>query len=79
MRGCWLYLCAFVVQQLVQVLDGEVAHADGLDLACLDDLLQFLPRVDEIPVLVDGLLLGWVARGRPVHKIQVEIVRLELL
>lgn len=68
-----------MVQKPLKVLDGKVAHADSLHLAGLDKLLHFSPGLNVVPVLVDGLLLGRVDRSGPVHQVQVQVVRLQLL
>jgi hypothetical protein len=39
-----------VIEENLEVLDPEVGNADVANLACADQLLHLLPRLDEIPV-----------------------------
>lgn len=70
------YLGVLVVQKPLEVLDGEVAHADSLHFTGLNKLLHLSPGLNVVPVLVDGLLFGRVDRSGPVHQVQVQVVGL---
>ena len=43
-------LAGRVVEELFEVFDGEVGHADGADFACPRELLHVGPGFDEVPV-----------------------------
>lgn len=73
------YLGILVAQEPFEILDGKVADANSLHLAGLNKLLHLSPGLNVIPVLVDGLFLGWVDRSGPVHQVEVQVVRLQLL
>lgn len=72
-------LCGLGGEELLHVGDVEVGHADVLDLARVEQLLQLAPRVDEVPVRVVLLEVLRVRGAGPVHEVQVEVVGLQVL
>lgn len=72
-------LCGLGGQELLHVGDVEVGHADVLDLAGVQKLLQLAPRVDKVPVGVVLLQVVWVGGAGPVHQVEVEVVGLQVL
>ena len=67
-----------ILQELLEVLDGKVADADGLDLARGGQLLQLLPGLDEIPVGKVLLAVVGIGRAGPVHEVEVDVVGAEV-
>lgn len=72
-------LAGWVVQEDLEVLDGEVGDTDVLDAARSRELLELSPCVDEVPVGVVLLEVVGVGGGWPVHKVQVNVVNTEVL
>ena len=67
-------LAGGVGEQLLQVADAEVRHPDVAHPARRRQLLQLLPRLDEVPVGEVLLRVGRVGGRRPVHEVQVHVV-----
>lgn len=78
LRG-WAYLAAWVVEELLEVLDGKVTDTNVLDTATGWQLLQLLPCLDEVPVGEMLLEVIRVGGGGPVHEVEVNIVGAERL
>lgn len=68
------YLAALVGQQLLQVGDAKVGHANVARLARGRELLHLAPGVDKVPVRHKLGVVVWVRRRRPVHEVQVDVV-----
>lgn len=64
---------AGVVEELLEVLDGEVGDADVLDAARGGELLHLSPGVEEVPVGVVLLEVIGVGAGGPVLRFDVSI------
>jgi hypothetical protein len=60
-----------VVQQLLEVGDGEVGNTNVLDLTSVEKLLHLPPGVHEGPVLVDRLPVIGIHGSGPVHEVKV--------
>ena len=72
-------LAGRVVEELLEVLDGKVADANGLDFARGWELLHFLPGLDEVPVWKVFLLVVGVGGGGPVHEVEIDVVGAQVL
>ena len=59
-------LAGMVVEELFEVLDGEVGHADGAHFAGPGELLHLGPGLDEVPVWQVLFGVFGVGGGRPV-------------
>jgi hypothetical protein len=65
------YLGVGVVQQLLEVGDGEVGNTNVLHLAGVEKLLHLPPGVNEGPVLVNCLPVISIHGSGPVHEVKV--------
>lgn len=72
-------LARWVIEQLLQVLDGKVGDTDVLDLTSSRQLLQLLPCLDEIPVWEVLLQICGVGGAGPVHEVEINVVNTERL
>lgn len=70
------YLGIWVVEQLLEVLDGKVGNTNVAGLG-LGDLLHLSPGVKEVPVRVVLLQVVRVGGRRPVHQVQVNVINAE--
>lgn len=71
------YLACWVVEENLEVLDGEIGDANVLDFASSRKLLNLCPCLDKIPVWEMFLQIGWVGRTWPMHKVQINVVDTE--
>lgn len=67
-------LGSWVVEQLLQVLDCKVGDTNVLYFASGWQLLNLLPRLDEIPIREMLLQICGVGGARPVHEVQINVI-----
>jgi hypothetical protein len=72
-------LARVVLEKHLEVLDGKVGHTNVLDAARGGEFLQLSPRINKAPIGKVLLEIIGVGGRRPVHKIQVNIVCLQVL
>lgn len=68
-----------MVQQLLEVCLGEVGDTNVLHLARVEQLLHLPPCINKGPIIIDLLLIIPIHGSRPVHQVQIQVIRAQVL